>query len=104
MPRKPQDKSEKRRMKSSGFLVRFNELYAGSRFCISARSEGRKETHCCMSSSRRILILIPKEQPFPTAGPRGLPVSANQRSNVRLMQVNRHSDPPDAQVNHFHKH
>ena len=42
MPLKPQDESDKRRTKSSGFLVRFNELYAGSRFCISARSEGRK--------------------------------------------------------------
>ena len=26
------------------------------------------------------------------------------RSNVRLMQANRHSDPPDAQVDGFHKH
>jgi hypothetical protein len=26
-----------------------------------------------------------------------------KRSNVRLMQVNRRSDSPDAQVNQFHK-
>ena len=31
-------------------------------------------------------------------------ISTNQHSNVRLMQVNRHSHPPDAQVDHFHKH
>jgi hypothetical protein len=29
MPRKPEDKSDKRGTKSSGFLVKFDELYAG---------------------------------------------------------------------------
>ena len=37
-------------------------------------------------------------------GPKGLRVSANQLSNIRLMQVNRHTHSPDSQVDHFHKH
>jgi hypothetical protein len=37
-------------------------------------------------------------------GPKGLRVSANQLSNVRLMQVNRHTHSPDSQIDHFHKH
>jgi len=48
---------------------------------------------------------LPQQQTTAVTGDRStVELRANQRSNVRIMQANRHSYPPDAQVNHFHKH